>query len=211
MTSRAVSFLALIGAAAGLLGAASAVVLLAWPADAPSDLVRYPFSETGFYVAQSWFFVHHLGLLAGVVAFVGSGAPGPRRVARTGGWLAVAGTTLLAMAELNTMRYGDWLLDDANAGLMGASYGVASNLVGVGMILAGVGVLRSRTWAGWHRWTPVALGAAVFVVVTPGLFLGFEAARVAIGIWMLMFAALSWSTWIEHRPAHMKDTHPALA
>jgi hypothetical protein len=211
MTSRAVSASALIGAVAGLLGAASAVVLLTWPADAPAGLVRYPFSETGFYVAQSWFFIHHLGLLAGVVAFVVSGAPGPGRVARMGGWLAVAGTTLLTIAELNTMRYADWLLDDANAGLMGVSYAVACNLVGVGMILAGVGVLRSGRWAGWHRWTPVVLGVAQFVVLTPGLFLGFAAARVAIGVWMLMYGALGWSAWVELRPASVRETHPAVA
>jgi hypothetical protein len=211
VTSRAVSSLGITGAAAGLLGAASAVALLVWPAAGPSGPVHYPFTDTGFYIAQSWFFLHHLGLLAAVVAFVATGGPGTGRVARFGGWLAAAGTALLAIAELNTMRYADWLPKDANAGLMGATYGLSCTLVGIGMILAGVGALRSGSWSGWHRWTPLVLGVAEFVVLTPGLFLGFTAGRVAIGTWMLMYGALGWSAFAESKTTLVKHSHPAVA
>ncbi len=39
----------------------------------------------------------------------------------------------------------------------------------------------------------------MFVVVTPGMFGGFVVARLAIGFWMLLFAALGWSVYVESR------------
>ncbi|WP_199921525.1 hypothetical protein [Intrasporangium calvum] len=59
------------------------------------------------------------------------------------------------------------------------------------------GVLRSALWQGWRRWTPLAIGIATFAVLTPGMFGGFVIARLAIGLWMLLFTALGWSLHIE--------------
>ncbi len=69
-------------------------------------------------------------------------------------------------------------------------FGVASILIGIGLVMAGASVVRARTWTGWHRFMPLACGAAVFVIVIPGIFGPFIAGRLAIGIWMLMFAGL---------------------
>jgi hypothetical protein len=183
----------------GLLGAAGALVLLAWPPAIDPGPVSYPFTTTGFLIAQSWFFVHHVGLVAGVVALAVSGAVGAGRVARAGAWIAVVGTVLLTGCELMAMRYAEWPIESANAGLMGSSYGIACTVIGLGFVLAGGGVLRADTWSGWCRWTPMAIGVTQFVVLTPGMFGGFEAARLAIGFWMLMFAALGWSLYAESR------------
>jgi len=40
---------------------------------------------------------------------------------------------------------------------------------------------------------PLAIGIATFTVVIPGMFGGFVIARLAIGAWLLLFAALGWS------------------
>ncbi len=184
---------------AGIVGAALALVLLAWQTTVDDTLLRYPFSETGFLTVQVVFAVQHLGLLAGVVALALSGAVGRGLVARIGAWLLVAGTAMLTASELLTMRYVDWTNEAANAGLMGAAYGISCTVMGVGAILAGIGVRRAKVWSGWRAWTPLVIGVAQFVMLTPGLFAGFVVGRLVIGAWMLMFAALGWSVYAESK------------
>lgn len=146
---------------------------------------------------------------------IASGAVGSARFARAGAWVATIGMVLLTLAELLAMRYADWANDAATVGLMGTVYGIASTLIGLGMLAAGVGVLRTRAWSGWRRWTPLAIGIAVFVIVMPGTFSGFVLGRLSIAFWMLLFAALGWSLHVESRrslpdqlpPAAPLDTH----
>lgn len=191
----------LVGLIAGVLGALSAVALLGWPPQVEPGVVSYPLTSRGFRVVQGWFFVHHFGLSFALAALAVSPAVGSRRIVRGAAWLAVAGMVLLSFVELLAMRYADWDDTAANEGLMGSAYGVAVTWVGLAMLVVGVGVLRARVWAGWHRWVPLAIGVAVFVVVTPGMFGGFVIGRLAIGFWMLMFAALGWSLYVTSRAA----------
>ena len=181
----------------GLVGAALALLLLAWPTEVDDALLRYPFSEAGFLTVQAVFAAHHLGLVAGVVALSLSGVVGRGRAARGGAWLLVAGTVMLTASELLTMRYVAWTNEAAYGGLMGAAYGISCTVIGLGAILAGIGVRRARVWSGWRAWTPMVIGVAQFVMVTPGMFGGFVLARLVIGAWMLMFAALGWSLYAE--------------
>lgn len=183
----------------GIAGGALALVLLAWPTNVDDTLLRYPFSERGFLIVQAVFAVHHVGLIAGVVALALSGAVGRGRVARGGAWMLVAGTVMLTASELLAMRYVDWNNEAANAGLMGAAYGISCTVMGLGAILAGVGVRRAKVWSGWRAWTPMVIGVAQFVMLTPGMFGGFVVARLVIGAWMLMFAALGWSLYAESK------------
>jgi hypothetical protein len=119
----------------------------------------------------------------------------------------VFGTVLLTGAELLAMRYATWDFDTANAGLMGTTYGIACTLIGLGMLAAGVGTIRAGIWSGWHAWTPLVIGITQFVVLTPGMFGGFVMARLAIGFWMLMFAALGWSMYAEARRVAAESSH----
>jgi hypothetical protein len=192
----------------GIVGGALAVLLLVWPTDVDDSLLRYPFSENGFLTVQVVFAVHHLGLVTGVVALALSGAVGPGKVARSGAWLLVAGTVLLTGSELLTMRYVDWSSDAANGGLMGAAYGISCTLMGLGAIAAGAGVLRTKAWSGWRAWTPMVIGVSQFVMLTPGMFSGFVIARIVIGTWMLMFAALGWSLYAESRSSVHAEAQP---
>lgn len=190
-----------IGTAAGVLGGLSAVALLLWPPQVPPGLVSYPFTTTGFLVAQAWFFVHHLGLVILLVALARCGAVGAGRAPRVGAWVSVLGVVLLTGAELFAMGFADWDNDTANAGALGSAYGVACTLVGLGTIAAGIGVVRAGVWSGWHAWTPLLIGITQFLVLTPGMFGGFVMARLVIGLWMLTFAALGWSMYAEARRA----------
>jgi hypothetical protein len=189
----------LIGLVTGLLGALSALVMLLWPPQVAGELVSYPFTTVGFYIAQGWFFVHHFGLVLVLAALALSGAVGHGRFVRGGAWTAVNGMVSLTFSELLAMRYADWHNDTANAGLMGTAYGISVTVIGLGMLAAGIGVLRAGVWHGWRRWTPLAIGIATFAVVTPGMFGGFVIARLAIGSWLLLLAALGWSLYVESR------------
>jgi hypothetical protein len=199
MSTRFLSWAGLIGVAAGLLGALSALVMLLWPPQVAENLVSYPFTTVGFHIAQGWFFVHHFGLVLVLVALALSDAVGVGRVGRGGAWAAVIGMVALTFCELLAIRYADWPTDLANAGMMGTCYGISVTVIGLGMLAAGVGVLRAGVWHGWRRWTPLAIGIATFAVVTPGMFGGFVIARVAIGSWLLLLAALGWSLYVESR------------
>lgn len=190
-----------LGIAAGVLGVLSAVALLFWPPQVSEELVSYPLTVNGFYVAQAWFFVHHLGLLVVLVGLIGSGALGAGRFGWLGGWVAVAGTAALTATELLAMRYAHWDNDAANAGLMGTSYGISVTAVGAGMVVAGIAAVRAGVWSGWARWTPLAIGVAAFGVVTPAMFGGFVTARLGIGFFMLLFAALGAALLVHARRA----------
>jgi hypothetical protein len=199
MSPQLLSRAGLIGLLTGLLGALSALVMLLWPPQVAEELVSYPFTTAGFYIAQGWFFVHHVGLVLALVALAMSGAPGTGRLGRGGAWAAVVGMLALTFSELLAMRYADWHNDTANAGLMGLCYGISVTVIGLGMLAAGIGVSRAGAWHGWRRWTPLAIGIATYAVVSPGMFGGFVIARLAIGSWLLLFAALGWSLYIESR------------
>jgi hypothetical protein len=199
VSSQLHSWAGMIGLATGVLGALSALVMLVWPPQVDDELVSYPFTAAGFYIAQSWFFVHHFGLVLALVALAMSGALGKGPLWGGGAWTAVVGMVALTFSELLAMRYADWSNDTANAGFMGTSYGISVTVIGLGMLIAGFGVLRAGVWRSWRRWTPLAIAVATFAVVTPGMFSGFVIARLAIGFWLLLFAALGWSLYVEPR------------
>jgi hypothetical protein len=199
MSRQFLSRAGLIGLVTGLLGALSALVMLEWHPQVAEELVSYPFTTAGFYIAQAWFFVHHFGLVLALVALALSGALGNGRFVRGGAWTAVIGMVGLTVSELIAIRYADWPTDLANAGVMGTCYGISVTIIGLGMLAAGIGVLRAGIWRGWRRWTPLAIGIATFAIVMPGMFGGFVIARLAIGSWLLLLAALGWSLYVESR------------
>lgn len=49
---------------------------------------------------------------------------------------------------------------------------VGVSLFAVGMIVAGIALLRARRWHGWHRFVPLGLGAYIPLVLIPSLVLG---------------------------------------
>lgn len=102
----------------------------------------------------------HLGELAGVIALALSGAAGAGLLGRIGLGAAALGQALLAVAELVYPTY---------PGVGEQIFNVAPPLSGIGLILAGIAVLRARVWQGWHRFVPLVLGAWVFVVLAPSL------------------------------------------
>lgn len=174
----------------GLLGALQAGVILLWPAQVPPERYSHPFDATGYAVAQVSFVVQHrllFGVVLGLVAV--AWRPGSW-LARTGLLVMAVGLLLLTGNELNAIRAAAVLAGSPVAVSVDNSYGVPMTAMGLGLLLAGLGVVRRRLLPGWARWLPLLLGVYVFAVLFPAVFGFSTAARLAIGGWMLLFALL---------------------
>lgn len=180
---------------AGLLGAVSGVFLAVYPGQVSEDMVSYPLTAAGFTVIQIWFFVQHLGLLAGIVALPPTDTMERGPKARWGIGLATWGMALLAVTELIAITARNSTYPGDGTGLLDALYGVSSLAVGVGLILAGIAVRRGGRWTGWRELVVLVTGIFVFVPMMPALMGPFVLARLAITVWMLLFAALGYALW----------------
>ena len=193
-TSRSVSRAGVWCLGAGLVGAAQAIILLAWPPQVSDDRYSYPFTGFGFLVAQMSFFLQHLPLVVGVAALLWLPAARASRTARIAIGAASLGLMLLAVNELITIVAYDAATGSSLATLANNLYGPPVMLSGAGLLVAGIALLRQGTqgWVG-ARWIPalvLLLGAYVFVPLTPAIMGPFTAGRLGIGGWMLLFAVL---------------------
>ena len=74
--------------------------------------------------------------------------------------------------------------------MVGGLYSVPMMLLGVGPVVAGVGACGPGSSTAPARWLRARLGVYVFVVLFPAVFGPMVAGRLAIGVWLLGFAAL---------------------
>lgn len=186
-----VRVLARLGVVGGLLGALQALVLLLWPAQVEPDRFSHPQTPGAAAVTQVTFAVQHLLLIAGVLALLGV-ARG--RLLRGGLWATVVALGLLTVMELVAIAAVAEPAGSPLVGVVEALYGIPTILAGIGLVVAGIGVLRGGDLPG-PRWLPLVVGLFVFVVLLPALMGPFTLARIAIGVWMLLFA------WLFAAPA----------
>ncbi len=118
--------------------------------------------------------ISHLLLIVGVIGLVRTGAAGRGGLATAGLGLTLLGLVVLTVAELI------WLAGLEIAVLF---YSAATLLMMVGLIVAGVAVLRSGRWTGWSRFTPLACGLYMLLVLLPALFMPGLTANYALGVW----------------------------
>lgn len=181
--------------AAGILGAVSGIFLAVYPGQVSEDMFSYPLTSGGFTILQIWFFLQHLGLLAGIAALAPAETMARGRTARWGTGLAVSGMALLAVTELVAITARNSTYPGEGTGLLDTLYGISSVAVGVGLILAGIAVRRRGRWSGWRGLVVLVTGIFVFVPMMPALLGPFILARLAITVWMLLFAALGYALW----------------
>lgn len=177
----------------GLLGAASGVYLSVVEPAVPDDRFSYPLAAGPFVAIQLWFAVQHLGLALGQEGLRWAEVFGDRRPARWGHVVGVAGMLLLAATEVVAVIAADAPLKGSRADLLNVLYGVSTFACGVGLVAVGIATVRQNVLTGWARWMPLALGAWVFVPMTPAIASGYLAARLSITGWMLLYAALGWA------------------
>lgn len=195
---------------AGLLGAASGVLLLVVTPAVPESRYSYPFEAWAFVAVQAWFVVQHLGLLAGQWGLRVGGAAGTGQLVRWGHWVGLVGMALLTATELLAITAARDPYPSTLTSILDACYGVSVIGVGLGMTAVGIGVFRQRRWLSWHRWVPLAIGVWVFIPMTPAIAAGYVPARLSITLWMLLYAALGWVLLTTSRTAPEDVPAPAL-
>jgi hypothetical protein len=187
--------------AGAALGAASGLYTGFVSPQVGTDRYSYPYATTGYVASQLVFALNHVMLLAGVIALARV-APAAGRSWRAGIRMTVAGLVLLTACELWGLAYVNVANAATGPGVLGAAYGVATLLIGVGLIVAGIAVVRAGQWPGWRRPTLLIGGIAVFAVVLPGVFGPFLAGRLAISAWMVFWAALGVALIERTPPSH---------
>ena len=173
---------------AAVVGIAVAAVALAVDPVVASDRYSHPLSAGGFAVCQVLLAVQHVPLLVALLALAGFA---PRRVARRGLEGASVGMALLALAELAAISAAHAKTGSDVANVVDTFYGLASAVIGIALVVAGVSLVRAR-WQvpRWLRWLPLATGAYVFVVITPATNGGDAALHWALVGWMVLFLLL---------------------
>jgi hypothetical protein len=185
--------------AAGLLGAASGILLVVVEPQVPQNRYSYPLSAAAFVTIQVWFCLQHLGLLAGQVGLRASGAAGSGRSASWGPGIGIAGMALLTVTEAVAIGAAQDPYPSPLTNVLDALYGIACIATGAGLVAVGIMVQRTGKWAGWRSWVPLALGVWVFIPMVPAIMMAYLPARLAITGWMLLYAALGWAL---AKPAH---------
>jgi hypothetical protein len=138
--------LSLVGAMIGVIsGLVTAFILPA----VSFDRYSYPYTPTGFRVAQLVFMLNHMLLLIGILGLARSGAAGTSLLGRVGVWISIVGMATLTLCEVGAMTLATSPYPSPRTDFMDMAFGVASILIGVGLVLAGVAVARSRKWGGW--------------------------------------------------------------
>lgn len=190
-TSRTSSLLTQAGRVtvwAGLLGAASGLLLAIRPPAVPVDQWSYPQPVLEYALTQSWFAVQHLGLAFGIWGLWELTGRGNR----IGYYAAWGGMLALSLTELVAIIPATQRMDAPMVVAIGAVYGVVTVATGAGLVALGVSALRTSALTGRRRWVPLALGVWVFFPMLPGIAVSFLAARLTIVGWMLLFAVLGW-------------------
>ncbi len=190
----------LVGAVASAAGAALAMVIIFWRPMVAEDRFSYPFDAAWFVLAQVIFAVQHAVMLPLFLGVLLLERHRPSRFLRLGTWLALSGQIALTVVELIAISARNGAMNSGIGAAVNAAYGLPMVLLGVGLTVAGVGAARVRLFDSAGRWLLLALGVYVFVVLFPAVFGPIVAGRIAIGVWMLMFAGLGLLLMREDRP-----------
>jgi hypothetical protein len=144
-------------------------------------LAPTPFGTTENIVMQGIVIVANTLTLVGVLGLARSGAAGEGLLATLGLGLAVLTSALFLPFEV---------LVAINLELGGVLLGLCALFQGLGLLLAGIAVLRASCWRSWQRWTPPLCGLYTFLILIPALALSDGYNAWALAGWQLPFAVL---------------------
>jgi hypothetical protein len=140
-----------------------------------------PFGTAENIVMQAIVIVANALVLVGVIGLARSGAAGNGRLGRIGLTTALAASALFLPAEV---------LVAINEEIGGALLGLCALAQGLGLLLAGIAVLRAGRWSGWHRFTPLLCGLYTVLVLIPALALSDGYNAWALAGWQIPFVLL---------------------
>jgi hypothetical protein len=178
--------------AAGIVGVVQGAAVLAWPDQVTDGRYSFPFNATWYVIAQATFFLQHLPLAVAVGALAALPVVRGAKTARRALLAAAAGLGLLAVLELVAMSAATPADDSSLGTTIDNLYSLPVLLTGVGLVVAGVVLLRRHILGRQLGWTILALGGFVFVGLTPVIATdSFVGGRLAIMTWMLGFVVLA--------------------
>jgi hypothetical protein len=167
----------LAGVACAIGGALWVVVIMA-AAVAPEAIHD---SVTGFRIWEALLGLVQALLLVGVVGLAWSGAAGPGWTGRIGLGLALLGRVSFLLGEVRSFAQGS---EDELLLPLGAL------LTGLGMVVAGIAIVRARRWDGWRRAIPLLAGLYPFVAMFPFFAITGEPPIPMIALWGLPWLVL---------------------
>ena len=160
----------------------------------PHDRLNFPLSGTQASTAEAVWGISQLAFLVALVAFRRRTAVASSRPGRFGSRLAVAGGVLFLGGHVVCLFFRDVLVSDP-AGVVAVSlFAVGSVFIAIGFLAAGVAVLRGGLWSGWRRYTPMAVGAWMAVMI-PLQFTSLL--QVAVAVHALTVGALALAMLVE--------------
>ena len=195
---------AVMGIAGALITAVGGAVVQAivQPGTSVSDeMWSYPWSSDALIPVSLLWGLAHVLVAVGIVGVLRSGVAGPTRSGRGGLSAAVVGTVLLLAGELGSIVIREAEADENSAAIVGALFGLGVLLSAVGFLVAGMATLRSGTWGGWRRYTPLITG--IWAVALIGVT-ATKAMPTGIGIYGLCLLALFWALYSEPTPAAIR-------
>lgn len=149
----------------------------------------------GFYVTEVvWLPVHAL-VLVGLLGLRRARVIGESSWGRVGLHLAIAGRVVFLAAEVTAIAVGHGEL---------ALFPVAAVSTGIGMLMAGVAVVRARRWQGWRRFAPVGMGAYPFIFMFPILAVTGERPNLAVSLWGLTFIGIAAALAVQVPPGRQR-------
>jgi hypothetical protein len=151
--------------------------------DVSDELFRYPWPSDVFVATSILWAASFVLILAGLAGLRASGLAG--RGARTGLVVGMAGVVVIIAAELASIGVRDQATDDGGAALVGALFGLATVLMGVGLTVAGRAAVRA--------WEGLASRALLACGVWALLLLGLVATPVmplSVAVFGLLIATL---------------------
>ncbi len=130
----------------------------------------------------------HVAVLFGVAALAASPAARP-------GWLKNIGFAA-ALLGLAAQATGEAVIRfDMNVG--NVFFSACMPLMGLGMILVGIAVLRTGAWSGWRRFAPLACGAYIPVVLIPSFVIAGGPSFLALAGFAAIYAVLGLAMYVE--------------
>lgn len=186
-----------VAAVAGFLGAAMQVI-----GGVVETVDRVGPGEPGFAFRTSVIAVAYLMLLVAVIGLTRSGAAGPGWPARIG--LGAVGVGFAGFAVAQVVLRVDFGLAER------VLFPAATVLIGVGMIVAGVGVLRARRWRGPFRAVPLICGLYPFLVIFPAFAASGGPNFLVLSGWGACWAALAVGLWLSASTRAGRETGAPL-
>ena len=86
-------------------------------------------------------------------------------IGRLGGRLAVAGGVIFVVAYLLSILASGQTTGQPLAVAATVCFAASTLLIAIGMLLAGGAILRRHRWTSWRRYTPIAVGAWMVVLI----------------------------------------------